>query len=150
MMTMNKTKLFSELHAIIASRLRGAWLVKDESQLSSALRALDLVLRSENQDAGGGVPHWAEKEPNEITPQPRQMSLGEEINFELLSVFMGIRSLRDVPRILRKNGLINETEFEECKEWRSLHDPEAAAKSDVRRAYFRLLGQMSQLNSRLS
>jgi hypothetical protein len=149
MTTMNKTKLFSELHTIIASRLRGAWLVKDDSQLSSALRALDLVLRGENQGAGGGAPRWPEKDPNEITPQPRQISLGEEINFELLSVFIGIRSLRDIPRILRKNGLINETEFDECKEWRSLGDPEMAAKSYVRKAYFQLLAQMSELNSRL-
>ena len=146
---MNKTKLLSELHSIIASRLHGRWMVKDESQVSSALRALDLVLRGENQSAGGGASHWPEKELNEITPGPRPMSLGEEINFELLSVFMGIRSLRDVPRILRKNGLINETEFDECKEWRSLDDPEMAAKSYVRKAYFQLLAQMSGLNSRL-
>ncbi len=146
---MNKTKLLTELHAVIASRLRGVWLVKDESQLSSALRALDLVLRGENQGAGGGASHWPEKERNEITPGPRPMSLGEEINFELLSVFMGIRSLRDMPSILRQNGLINETEFDKCKEWRSLGDPEMAAKSYVRKAYFRLLAQMSELNSRL-
>ena len=146
---MTKFKLLRELHAIIAARLRGVWLVKDDSQLSSALRALDLVLRGENQGGRGGAPHWSEKESNEITSQPRQMSLGEEINFELLSVFMGIRSLRDMPRILRQNGLINETEFDECKEWRSLADPEMATKSCVRKAYFQLLAQMSELNSRL-
>lgn len=146
---MTKFKLLRELHAIIAARLRGAWLVKDDSQLSSALRALDLVLRGENQGGRGGAPHWSEKESNEITSQPRQMSLGEEINFELLSVFMGIRSLRDMPRILRQNGLINETEFDKYKEWRSLNDPEMAAKSDVRRAYFHFLAQMSELTSRL-
>ncbi len=146
---MNKFKLLRELHAIIAARLRGAWLVKDDCQLSSALRALDLVLRAENQGARGGTPHWSEKGPDEITPQPRQMSLGEEINFELLSVFMGIRSLRDMPRILRQNALIPETEFDKYKEWRSLNDPEMAAKSDVRRAYFQFLAQMSELTSRL-
>ncbi len=131
------------------ARLPGAWLVKDDSQLSSALRALDLALRGENQGARGGAPHCPEKEPNEITPQPRQMSLGEEINFELLSVFMGIRSLRDMPRILIQNGLIHETDFDKYKEWRSLNDPEMAAKSDVRRAYFHFLARMSELTSRL-
>ncbi len=146
---MNKTKLLSELHSIIASRLHGRWMVKDESQVSAALRALDLVLCGENQGAGAEASHWPEKERDEITPGPRPMSLGEEINFELLSVFMGIRSLRDMPRILKKNGLINETEFEECKEWRSLNDPETAAKRYVRKAYFQLLAQMSELNSRL-
>ncbi len=79
---MNKIKLLSELHVIIASRLRGSWLVKDESQLSLALRALDLVLRGEKPGAGGGASQWLEKDSNVITPGPRPMSLGEEINFE--------------------------------------------------------------------
>ena len=53
---MDKTKLLSELHAIIASRLHGPWLVKGETQLSSALRALDLVLRGgEPRVRGRGV-----------------------------------------------------------------------------------------------
>ena len=51
---MDKTKLLSELHTIIASRQHGRWLVKGENQLSSALRALDLVLRGEDQGAGAG------------------------------------------------------------------------------------------------
>ena len=70
---MDKTVLLSELHAIIASRLHGQWLVKGETQLPSALRALDLVLRGENQGAGGGASHRPKK--------PRPMSLGDEINF---------------------------------------------------------------------
>jgi len=67
------------------------------------------------------------------------MSFSEEINFELLAVFMGMRSLQDVPRILRKNGLITDSEFNKCEQWCTVEDPEMAAKSCVRKAYFRWL-----------
>jgi hypothetical protein len=136
---MDKTVLLSELHAIIASRLHGQWLVKGETQLPSALRALDLVLRGENQGAGGGASHRPKK--------PRPMSLGDEINFELLAVFIGTRSLQDVLRILRKNGLITELEFDECKQWCTVEDPEMAVKSYVRKAYFRWLAGLNYFRS---
>jgi len=144
---MDKTKLLSELHAIIASRLHGPWLVKGETQLSSALRALDLVLRGENQGSGGGASHRPEKESNKIRHGPRRMSLSDEINFELLAVFMGMRSLQDVSRILRKSGLITESELDECKRWCTVEDPEMAAKSCVRKAYFRWLAGLNYFRS---
>ncbi len=136
---MDTTQLLTELHAIIASRLHGQWLVAGDTQLPSALRALDVVLRGENQGAGGGASHGPEK--------PRPMSLGDEINFELLAVFIGTRSLPDVIRILRKNGLITESEFDECKEWCIVEDSEMAVKSYVRKAYFRWLAGVNYLRS---
>lgn len=144
---MDKTKLLSELHTIIASRQHGRWLVKGENQLSSALRALDLVLRGEDQGAGGGASDRPEKGSNKVRRGPRPMSLNEEINFELLAVFMGMRSLQDVPRILRKNGLITESEFDECEQWCTVDDPEMAAKSCVRKAYFRWLAGLNYFRS---
>jgi hypothetical protein len=145
--TMDKTKLLSELHAIISSRQRGRWLVKGEDQLSSALRALDLALRGENQGSGGGASHKPGKGSNKVRRGPGPMSLSDEINFELLAVFMGMRSLQDVPRILRKNGLITDSEFDECKEWCTVEDPEIAAKSCVRKAYFRWLAGLHYFRS---
>jgi hypothetical protein len=51
--TMDKTKLLRKLHAIVSARQHGRWLVKGASQFSSALRALNLVLRGEDQGVRG-------------------------------------------------------------------------------------------------
>ncbi len=145
---MDKTVLLSELHAIIASRLHGQWLVKGETQLPSALRALDLVLRGENERSAGGASERPEKGSSKNKRGVKPVSLSDEINYELLAVFMGMSSLQDVPRILRKNGLLTESELNKCEEqWCTVDDPETAAKSRVRKAYFRWLAGLHYVRS---
>jgi hypothetical protein len=68
----------------------------------------------------------------------RLTSLGKEIDFELLSIFMGRWDYRDVPIILEERGLITKSETDDIYErWGKSHNPELAMKSYVRKAYFR-------------
>jgi hypothetical protein len=119
---MNKSEILSELHVVIAARLLGPgpWLMEREDAPKSNKRALEMGLE--------------EKAGNDT----RLTSLGKEIDFELLSIFMGRWDYRDVPIILEERGLITKSETDDIYErWGKSHNPELAMKSYVRKAYFR-------------
>jgi hypothetical protein len=64
--------------------------------------------------------------------------LGKEVDFNLLSLFMGRWDHRDIPIILEDRGLITKSEADAIyKRWAISHNPELAMKSYVRKAYFR-------------
>ena len=120
---MNKLDILCELHAVIATRLlgEGPWLMEREDVLKSNQRTLEMGLEEQ------------------ITRDTRKStSLGEEIDFDLLLVFMGRWDERDIPSILEQRGLITKSETDDIYEqWAKCHDPELAMKSYVRKAYFR-------------
>jgi hypothetical protein len=70
---MTKTDILIELHAVIAARLlgKGPWLMEREDALNSNERAVEIGLQEQTEDG------------RELTP------LGKEVDFNLLSLFMG-------------------------------------------------------------
>jgi hypothetical protein len=120
---MNKLDILCELHAVIATRLlgEGPWLMEREDALKSNERALEMRLEEQ-----------VTRDTSKFT------SLGEELDFDLLSIFMGRWDYRDIPIILKKRGLIINSEADAIYEhWAKCHNPELAMKSYVRKAYFR-------------
>ena len=120
---MNKLDILCELHAVIATRLlgEGPWLMEREDVLKSNERALEMRLKEQ-----------VTRDTSKLT------SLGKELDFDLLSVFMGRWDYRDIPIILEQRGLITRSEIDDIYEqWAKCADPELAMKSYVRKAYFR-------------
>ena len=85
-----KVDILCKLHAIIAARLlgKGPWLMEREDALKSNERAVEIGLQEQTEDG------------RELTP------LGKEVDFNLLSLFMGRWDHRDIPIILEDRGLI--------------------------------------------
>jgi len=121
---MNKTDILVELHGVIATRLFGGgpWLMDRKSAAASQARARELRLEEQVEDGG-----------SQLT------CLGKDINFILLSVFMGAWDEGDIPTILRMHGLITASEADSMdEEWAKFPtNPELAMKSYVRKAYVR-------------
>ena len=117
-----KVEILCELHAVIAARLlgKGPWLMEREDALKSNERAVEIGLQEQTEDG------------RELTP------LGKEVDFNLLSLFMGRWDHRDIPIILEDRGLITKSEADAIyKRWAISHNPELAMKGYVRKAYFR-------------
>ena len=120
---MNKLDILCELHAVIATRLlgEGPWLMEREDALKSNERALEM-----------GLEEQVTRDTSKFT------SLGEELDFDLLSVFMGSWDYRDIPIILKQRGLITNSEADAIYEhWAKRADPEVVMKSCVQKAYLR-------------
>ena len=101
---MTKLDILCELHAVIGARLfgEGPWLMEREDALKS------------NKELGNDT---------------RLTSLGKEIDFELLSIFMGRWDYRDVPIVLEERGLITKSETDGIYgRWGRSHNPELAMK----------------------
>ena len=75
-----------------------------------------------------GLEEQVTRDTRELTP------LGEEIDFDLLLVFMGRWDEGDIPSILEQRGLITRSDTDDIYEqWAKCHDPELAMKSYVRK-----------------
>jgi vacuolar-type H+-ATPase subunit C/Vma6 len=120
---MNKLDILCEMHAVIATRLlgKGPWLMEREDALKSNERALEMRLKEQ-----------VTRDTSKLT------SLGKELDFDLLSVFMGRWDYRDIPIILEQRGLITKLDADSIYEqWAKCHDPNGAMKSYVRKSYLR-------------
>jgi hypothetical protein len=120
---MTKLDILCELHAVIGARLfgEGPWLMEREDALLTRQRVLEMEL---------------EKQVTEDTWQ--HTPFAEEIDFDLLSVFMGWQDEGDIPSILEQRGLVTKAEADSMHEqWAKCHDPERAMKRYVRKAYLR-------------
>jgi hypothetical protein len=120
---MTKLDILCELHAVIAARLfgEGPWLMEREDALLTGQRVLEMGLLKQ-----GPIDGW------QHTP------FAEEIDFDLLSVFMGWQDEGDIPSILEEHGLVTKAEVDSMHEqWAKCHDPERAMKRYVRKAYLR-------------
>ena len=111
---MNKIEILVELHALIASRLLGdgPWLMDRHTAAISAARALEL-----------GLEEQVTKDSWQLTP------LGKEIDFHLLSVFIGRWDPGDIPIILRLRRLITEVEADAIYEKKMGRLPRSRALS---------------------
>jgi hypothetical protein len=120
---MDRVEILSELHAVIAARLlgNGPWLMDPKTAHETTARQLEMgLVKQSSKDA------W------ELTP------LGEEIDCDLLSVFMGTWDEGDIPTILRERGVITQSEADSMyDQWDKCADAELVMKSYVQKAYLR-------------
>ena len=120
---MTKLDILCELHAVVAARLfgEGPWLMEREDALLTRQRVLEM-----------GLGKQVTEDMWQHTP------FAEEIDFDLLSVFMGWQDEGDIPSILEQRGLVTKAEADTMHEqWAKYHDPERAMKRYVRKAYLR-------------
>jgi hypothetical protein len=121
---MNKAKIISELENMVVTRLFGRrpWLA-DRETCSAVHRKLVQM----------GLLECVGVEPYTYY---RSSTLGKELGVDLFEVFMGIKWKCDVPFILAKHGLLNESEFGAILSCTSEANAEHLLSGYVKRAYF--------------
>jgi hypothetical protein len=120
---MNKAKIIAELENMVVARLFGRqpWLADQET--CSALRRKLIQM---------GLVEVVCVEPETW----RSSTLGKELDVDLFKVFIGLRYEWDVPRILERYGLIDESEFDVICARMEKGDAESILIGYVKRAYF--------------
>jgi hypothetical protein len=120
---MNKTQIIAELENMVAARLFGGqpWLADLETSSAYHRKLIKMGLIEQVRD-----------EPQTWQNTP----LGKELDVDLFEVFMGHFSEWDVPFILKKHGLLNESELDNIIESMSEANAERLLSGYVKRAYF--------------
>ena len=122
---MTKLDILCELHAVIAARLfgEGAWLMEREDALLTRQRVLEMGL---------------EKQVTEDSWQ--HTPFAEEIDFDLLSVFMGWQDEGDIPSILEQRGLVTKAEADSMHEqWEKMPRPRTCDEALCPKGLFEVL-----------
>ena len=120
---MNKAEIIAELENMVVARLFSAqpWLADRETCSAYDRKLIQMGLIEQVRDE---PPTW------------RNTPLGNELDVDLLQVFMGIICEWDVPIILEEHGLLNESVFDSIIECTSEADAETLLSGYVKRAYF--------------
>jgi len=120
---MNKAEIIAELENMVVARLFSGqpWLADPETVSAYERKLIQL-----------GLIEQVCIEP----PTWRNTPLGNELDVDLLQVFMGIICEWDVPIILEEHGLLNESVFDSIIECTSEADAETLLSGYVKRAYF--------------
>lgn len=131
---MDKSEILKELHMMIDSRLFGRypWPVDRETvsvlENKLLLMGLDEVVSSD-------------------TKTRRVTILGKELQLDLIMVFVGLWDEWEMPSILEKYGLIDESEREQLYDQLDIgRDPEFAMRSIVQKAYLKHYNPFHILN----
>ena len=120
---MNKAQIIAELENMVVARLfSGQPWPADPETVSAYERKLIQM----------GLIEQVCIEP----PAWRNTPLGNELDVDLLQVFMGIICEWDVPIILEEYGLLHEAEFDAILECTSDADAKSLLDGYVKRAYF--------------
>jgi hypothetical protein len=119
----NKAKIIAELENMVVARLfsRHPWPADRETISAIDRKLLQMGLMEQVGD-----------EPN----MWRITHLGKELDVELFEVFLGIICEWDVPIILERYGLLDESEVDAIFECTSEADAERVLSGYVKRAYF--------------
>jgi hypothetical protein len=130
---MNKAKIITELEDMVVARLfsRRPWLADAETCIS--------VNRKLTQF---GMLELVCEEPKTSRSTP----LGKELDVDLFEVFFGIRWEDDVPIILERYRLIDESEVDAIYERMANDNAESVLIGHVKRAYFRYRNATTFLN----
>jgi hypothetical protein len=120
---MDKEQISRKLDAIVVSRLfgNGSWLADRETSL--ALQRILLQMKLEEQIPGENSTY-------------RSTALGLELNIDLLMVFMGLWCEWEIPYLLEKNGLLDESQCGAILDRLGRgRDPERLLRRHVQQAY---------------
>jgi hypothetical protein len=118
----NKAEIITELENMIAARLfsRQLWLA--DREITSAYHH-KLIQMGLVEQVCAKPETW------------RNTSLGEELDIDLLQVFMGLWCEWEVPLILEEYGLLTESEFDAILEGMTEANAECVLSGYVKRAY---------------
>ena len=134
MPAMNRSKLLTQIHAIVDARLFSGrpWLPDREA--CDALRRTFVQMGLYEQDPGDTETSW-------------KTALGKEHHLDLIMVFAGLWWEFEMASILEEHGLIDQSECESIyDQLEAGTDPEDVMLPVVRKAYFEYYNPSKYLN----